>query len=162
MVTGLIAQPVRASVVATPMLSGRRAQRGICSGAPIDAKVPPGTPATANRPATRSGCSTASSNAVFTPIDQPRTGQRSTSASSSTASASSTNAVTSTRFRSAGRSEPPTPRWFHESTRTPQSERSSAGQAYGLVPRPLHSSTVGPSASLVHARSRVPSALVTS
>ena len=47
-------------------------------------------------------------------------------------------------------------------TRTPQSGSSSAGQAYGLVPSPLHSSTVGPSASLVHARSRVPSALVTS
>ena len=47
-------------------------------------------------------------------------------------------------------------------TRTPQSARSSAGQANGLVPSPLHSSTVGPSASLVQARSRVPSALSTS
>ena len=40
-------------------------------GAPIDEKVPPGTPATANSPVTRSGCFTASSNAVLTPIDQP-------------------------------------------------------------------------------------------
>ena len=47
-------------------------------------------------------------------------------------------------------------------TRTPQSDRSRAGQAYGFVPSPLHSSTVGPSASLVQARSRVPSALTTS
>ena len=91
--------------------------------------MPPGTPATAKSAVTRSGCSTASSKAVFTPIDQPITGHASTSASSSTASASSTNADTSTRFRSAGRSEPPMPRWFQEITRTPQSERSSAGQA---------------------------------
>ena len=128
-VTGVSAQPVCASVLATPMLSGRRAQRGICSGAPIDANVPPGTPATANSPVTRSGCSTASSKAVLTPIDQPTTGQACTPASSSTASASSTKAVTSTRSLSAGRSDPPTPRWFHEITRTPQSDRSSAGQA---------------------------------
>ena len=53
-----------------------------------------------------------------------------------------------TRSRSAGRSEPPVPRWFHETTRTPQSGSSSAGHAHGLVPRPLHSSTVGPSIRL--------------
>ena len=125
--------------------------------------MPPGTPATANSAVTRSGCSTASSKAVFTPIDQPSTGQASTSG------------VVEHRPRvldeglprrpgsgPPGRSEPPTPRWFQEITRTPQSGRSSAGHAYGLVPSPLHSSTVGPSASLVQARSRVPSALTTS
>ena len=53
--------------------AGARARRGICSGAPIEEKVPPGTPATANRPVTRSGCCTASSKAVFPPIDQPST-----------------------------------------------------------------------------------------
>src|SRR5262245_6911541 len=67
-----------------------------------------------------------------------------------------------TRFRSVGRSEPPTPRWFHDTTRTPQPGSSSAGQAYALVPRPLQTRTAGPSASLVHTRSRVPSRLVTS
>ena len=55
------------------------------------------------------------------------------------------------------------PRWFHETTRTPQSACSSAGQVHGLTPRPLQSRTVGPSmrpsGSLVQARSRVPSSL---
>src|ERR671919_169252 len=67
-----------------------------------------------------------------------------------------------TRVRSFGRADPPTPRWFHDTTRTPHAGSSSAGQAYALVPRPLQTRTAGPSASLVHTRSRVPSALVTS
>ena len=41
-------------------------------------KVSPGTPATANRPVTRSGCRTVSSNMVLTPIDQPIRTDRST------------------------------------------------------------------------------------
>ena len=78
---------------------------------------------------------------VFTPIDQPISTQASTPASSITAIASSTNASTPTASGSAGRSEPPVPRWFQEITRTPHSGSSRAGQANGLVPRPLHSST---------------------
>ena len=141
---------------------GLRNGRGMSIGAPIEAKVSPGTPPTANSPVTRSGCSTAVSNMVFTPMDQPISTQASTPASSSTAIASSTKASTPTASGSAGRAEPPVPRWFQEITRTPQLGSSSAGQANGLVPRPLHSSTVGPSTSLVHARRRVPSVLVTS
>ena len=72
-------------------------------------KVPPGTPATAKRPLTRSGCRRASSKAVFTPIDQPATTQRSTPRLSRTATASSTNASTPTRSGSAGRALRPTP-----------------------------------------------------
>ena len=52
-------------------VSGLRTGRGIRMGAPMEAKVSPGTPPTASRPVTRSGCSTATSNIVFTPIDQP-------------------------------------------------------------------------------------------
>jgi hypothetical protein len=113
----------------TPIATGRRTGRGSNRGAPIEENVPPGTPATAKIPLTRSGCNEASSNAVLTPNDQPATTQRSMPASSSTATASSTNAATSIRSGSAGRSEPPVPRWFHEATRTPQSRSSSAGHA---------------------------------
>ena len=42
---------VRAVVTAI----GSRSGRGMNSGAPIDVKVPPGTPATAKRPSTRRG-----------------------------------------------------------------------------------------------------------
>ncbi len=124
--TGLPARPSnRATVVAI----GLRAKRGMNSGAPIDPNVSPGTPATANRPLTRSGWVTASSNMVFTPIDQPTTGHAGMPASSSTAKASSTNSSWPTRSGSVGRAEPPTPRWFHEITRTPQSGSVRAGQA---------------------------------
>lgn len=68
--------------------------------------------------------------------------------------------------RSAGRSEPPVPRWNQDTTRTPQSGCSRAGHAHGLVPSPLHSTTVGPSiapsGSLVQARMVVPSSDSTS
>ncbi len=146
----------------SPTVIGARSRRGTRSGASMLANVAPGTPASANSPDTRSGCRVASSNAVLTPTDHPATTAWSSPASSSTATASSTNASMPTRSGSAGRADPPTPRWFQETTRTPQSRRSSAGQAYGFVPRPLQSSTGVPGASLVHARSTVPSALVTS
>ena len=143
-----------------------RRNRGRRVGASIVAKVPPGTPATAKRPLTREGWRCASSNIVLTPMDQPMTGTRSAPAASSTATASSTNSSTPTRLRSTGRSDPPIPRWFQEITRTSQSDRRKAGQVQAPVPRPLQSSTVGPairqSGSLVHASSRVPSALTTS
>ena len=136
------------------------------NGASIVANVSPGTPATANSPDTRSGCRKASSNIVLTPIDQPMTGARSTPKWSITERVSSTNASMPQWAGSAGRSEPPVPRWFHEMTRTPQSGRSSAGQVHGPVPRPLQSTTVGPSmapsGSLVHAVRRVPSSDSTS
>ena len=127
------------------------------------AKVSPGTPATAKIPVTRSGWRSASSKAVFTPIDHPITTARSTPKWSITDSASSTNSSMPTRMGSSGRADPPVPRWFHETTRTPQSACSRAGQVQGLTPRPLHSRTVGPSmrpiGSFVHARRRVPSSL---
>ncbi len=127
------------------------------------AKVSPGTPATAKIPVTRSGWRRASSKAVLTPIDQPISTARSTPKWSITDSASSTNSSMPTRSGSVGRAEPPVPRWFQETTRTPQSAWSRAGQHHGLTPRPLQSTTVGPSirpsGSLVHARRRVPSSL---
>ena len=48
---------------------GWRSRRGTRQGAPMVANVPPGTPATASRPATRSGCRSASAKAVLTPIE---------------------------------------------------------------------------------------------
>ena len=120
-------------------------RRGSLNGASIVAKVSPGTPATANSPGTRSGWRKASSNIVLTPIDQPIAPARSMPKWSITERASSTNASMPQWAGSAGRSEPPVPRWFQEMTRTPQSGRSSAGQAHGVVPSPLHSTTVGPS-----------------
>ncbi len=144
----------------------RAANRGSHSGPSMVENVSPGTPATANSPRTRSGWASASSNMVFTPIDQPISTARSTPKWSMTERPSSTNASMPTCSGSAGRSEPPVPRWFHDTTRTPQSARSRAGQAHGLVPRPLHSTTVGPAmvppGSLVQARSRVPSSDSTS
>ena len=141
---------------------GLRANRGTPRGASIEAKVSPGTPATANIAVTRSGWVTASSNMVFTPMDQPSTGQAPTPAASSTASASSTKASTPIRLGSAGLCEPPVPRWFQEIAQTPQPGSSRAGQNHAVVPKPLHSSTVGPSPSLVQTSSTVPSRLVTS
>ena len=142
------------------------ANRGSQSGPSMVENVSPGTPATANSPVTRSGCASASSNIVLTPIDQPTSTARSTPKWSITDRPSSTKASMPTCSGSAGRSEPPVPRWFQETTRTPQSGRSSAGQAQGLVPRPLHRTTVGPSmppsGSLVQARRRVPSSDSTS
>ena len=123
--------------------------RGSFSGASIVANVSPGTPATANRPLTRSGCRKASSNIVLTPIDQPMTGARSMPKWSITDSASSTNASMPQCAGSSGRSEPPVPRWFHDTMRTPQSGRRKAGQVQGPVPSPLHSTTVGPSMTAV-------------
>ena len=55
----------RFTVIARAATCGRR------SGPSMVANVSPGTPATANSPETRSGWRTASSNMVFTPIDQP-------------------------------------------------------------------------------------------
>jgi hypothetical protein len=125
------------------------------------AKVSPGTPQTANRPVTRSGCRAASSNIVLTPMDQPINTAWSMPKWSITERASSTNSSIPVRRGSSGRSEPPVPRWFHDTTRTPHSACSSAGQAHGLVPSPLHRTTVGPSTSpsgsLVQAVRRVPS-----
>ena len=83
-------------------------------------------------PPTRSGWRTASSNMVLTPIDQPMSTARSTPKWSMTDSASSTNSSMPTRCGSVGRSEPPVPRWFQETTRTPQSGSSRAGHAHGL------------------------------
>ncbi len=103
---------------------------------------------------------------VLTPIDQPISGACSTPKWSITDSASSTNASIPQCAGSAGRSEPPVPRWFQDTMRTPQSGRRNAGQVHGPVPRPLQSTTVGPSmvpsGSLVHAVRRVPSSDSTS
>ena len=88
----------------------------------------PGTPPTANSPVTRSGRVTATSNIVFTPMDQPISTHASMPASSITAIASSAKASMPTCSVSSGRSEPPVPRWFQEITRTPQSGSSRAGQ----------------------------------
>ena len=79
--------------------------------------------ATANSPVTRSGCRTASSNIVLTPIDQPISTARSMPKWSMTERPSSTKCSISTWLRVPGRSEPPMPRWFQETTRTPQSGR---------------------------------------
>ena len=144
-VTGVSARPVSLSTRAMLTVSSCATRRGSLSGASMVAKVSPGTPATANSPDTRSGCRKASSNIVLTPIDQPMSGARSMPKWSITESASSTNASMPQWAGSAGRSEPPVPRWFHEMIRTPQSGRSSAGQVHGPVPSPLQSTTVGPS-----------------
>ena len=108
---------------------GRRSGRGMNRGAPMEAKVPPGTPATAKSPETRSGWRSASSKAVLTPMDQPATTTRSRSKASMTARASSTKASIPTRAASSGRALRPTPRWFHDTTRMPQAGSSRAGQA---------------------------------
>src|SRR5690606_3880937 len=83
-----------------------------------------------------------------------------------TAMASSTKDSTPTWWRSAGRWEPPVPRWFQETTRILLSGRSRDGVVHGLVPSPLHNTTVGPSSrqsgSLVQALITVPSAETTS
>ena len=93
-----------ASLIARAVLTviGRRSGRGMNRGAPMEAKVPPGTPATAKSPETRSGWRSASSKAVLTPIDQPATTQRSRSKASMTARASSTKASMPTRARVLG------------------------------------------------------------
>jgi hypothetical protein len=147
-------------------VSPRASSRGSLNGASIVENVSPGTPATANRPVTRSGWRKTSSYIVLTPIDQPISGAWSMPKWSMTDSASSTNASIPQCVGSEGRSEPPVPRWFHDTTRTPQSGRSRAGQTQGPVPRPLQSTTVGPSiipsGSLVQAVSRVPSSESTS
>ncbi len=65
---------------------------------------------------------------VLTPIDHPISTQASMPAWSITAMASSAKASMPTCVVSAGRSEPPVPRWFQEMTCTPQSGSSSAGQ----------------------------------
>jgi hypothetical protein len=160
-VSGATGCPATVVRRAKPVISTRATGRGTCSGANMVENVFPGTPATARMPETRSGCRTASSKAIVTPTDHAATTAASTPASSITAIASSTKASRST-LPSTGRAEPPVPRWFQPIACTPQSGRSSAGQAHGLVPSPFETSTVGPSASLVQARNRVPSALVTS
>ena len=144
-VTGEIARPVVRSARERPTVSRRATACGSRNGPSMVAKVSPGTPATAKIPVTRSGWRRASSKAVLTPIDQPISTARSTPKWSITDSASSTNSSMPTRSGSFGRADPPVPRWFHETTRTPQSAWSSAGQHHGLTPRPLQSTTVGPS-----------------
>ena len=54
-VTGVIARPATCNVLARPTVRARFTSRGIRSGPSIVANVSPGTPATANRPRTRSG-----------------------------------------------------------------------------------------------------------
>src|SRR6478735_3432830 len=163
---GVRARPPSLNAREMLTVTARAAKRGSRNGESIVEKVSPGTPATANSPRTRSGWARVSSNIVFTPIDQPISTARSTPKWSITERPSPTNSSMPTRCGSVGRSEPPVPRWFQETTRTPQSGRSSAGQVQGLVPRPLQSTTVGPSmrpsGSLVHARRRVPSSERTS
>ena len=126
---GVTARPTVIAARVMLTVSGLRSGRGIRSGAPIEEKVSPGTPPTAYRPVTRSGWRTATSNIVLTPIDQPISTAASMPASSITAIASSAKASMPTRSRSAGRSEPPVPRWFQDTTRTPQPGSSSDGQA---------------------------------
>ena len=72
----------------------------------------PGTPATARMPVTRAGSSRASSKATFTPSDQATRTAVSMPNASRTARASSVWSSTRTRDRSAGRSDPPSPRWY--------------------------------------------------
>ena len=129
MLTGLIALPAYLRTVESPTVSVRATNRGTNIGPSMVANVSPGTPATANRPFTRSGWWTASSNIVLTPIDQPIRTVWSMPKWSITESASCTKCWISTCEGSAGRSDPPVPRWFHDTTRTPQSGSSSAGQA---------------------------------
>ena len=149
-------------------MSARAAACGSRSGPSMVANVSPGTPATANSPVTRSGLRTASSNMVFTPIDQP---MQHGPVDAVVVHDRQARPRRTPRSRPAsgppGRSEPPVPRWFHETTRTPQSgdEQRRPGPA-APMPRPLQSTTVGPSSapsgSLVHVRRRVPSSERTS
>ena len=120
--------PESFSIRATVVAIGLRSGRGTKIGAPIEENVSPGTPPTASSPVTRSGWVTATSNMVFTPIDHPISTQASMPSWSITAIASSAKSSMSTRSGSAGRSEPPVPRWFQETTCTPQAGSSSAGQ----------------------------------
>ena len=76
----------------------------------IARNIPPGTPATAIRPATRSGYRRANSKPTLTPMDQHGMTARSISSWSSSASRSPTWSSMRTREGSAGRSPPPVPR----------------------------------------------------
>ena len=96
----------------------------------IEAKVSPGTPATANSPVTRSGWRDRElEHGVH--ADRPARSPRTRRPRRRRARRSRPRRTPRCRRGpgQSGRSEPPTPRWFHEITRTPQSGSSSAGQA---------------------------------
>ena len=108
-------------------------------------KCRPARPRRRTAPAPAPGGARRARTSVLTPIDQPISTAWSIPKLSITERPSCTKCWISTCEASAGRSEPPVPRWFQDTTRTPHAGSSSAGHAYGLVPRPLHSTTVGPS-----------------
>ncbi len=156
------AGPLRRASRAIATARGRRSRVGMRSGAPIVVKVPPGIPATASSPATRSGWRCATSNPTSTPYDQPAIRARSTPRASMRATRSSAWSRIRTRAGSAGRAEPKVPRWYQVSIEWSLSAWLSDGHICGTVPRPGLTISGGPAPSLHQPRNRVPSALTNS
>lgn len=153
-----ICAPARCNRAVAKPTSEVATSRGSAGMGSIASKVPPGIPASASTPATRSSAA-ASSSAMLTPSDHPTTRYRSHPASSTTAKASATWSAIS--MPPCGTSEGGMPRCHQVRASKPQSGSCKEGHAAGLEARPLQMRSGIPAASLRHAASTVPSGLRT-